>query len=254
MKHRSTYLRFCAISALGLVLASCGSEAPVSDAPAPPPAPEAAPAAEMPEIEPASVEDPQEDDTTTQADGEMAPETDDTNEPHDHDEDHSHGEGDEHSHDDDHEDHMHAGGEAHVHGEAEGAIIIEDETVTISLDGALASFGISEAPADTAEAETARQEALSAFSDDTTVLSINGEAGCTLSETNHGVRSVGGAANATIDYTYTCASMDDLSEITFTIFETIPSMEEINMAILVGNTQDATTLTAGANTVTVLAN
>ena len=247
MKLRSTSLRFCAISALGLVLASCGSEAPVSDAPAAPPAPEAATEAETPAVQPASVENPQENDTTTPADGEIATETDDKGEPHDH--------GDDHSHDDDHDhdDHMHGGGEAHVHGEAEGAIIIEGETVTISLDGALASFGLSEAPAETAEAEAARQEALSAFSDDATVLNINGEADCTLSEANHGVRSVGGAANATIDYTYACASMDDLSEITFTIFETTPSMEEINMAILVGDTQDAMTLTAGANTVTVSA-
>lgn len=146
---------------------------------------------------------------------------------------------------------MHAGGEAHVHGEAEGAIILEGNSLTVSLDGALASFGISEAPVETEEDEAARQAALDAFKDDAAVVAINGEAGCTLTGVSQSVRAVGGAANATFDYTYTCASVDALSEVSFTIFEGTPSMEKIDLAILSGDTQDAVTLTPDAPTVTI---
>lgn len=241
----SLTFRIATLSVAALALAACGTEAPEPPAPAAPAPVPAAPAStdvptppETPETEVADAAA-----TTDAAETTEAPVADD--------EDHGHEDGD-HSHDHGEEDgHMHAGGEAHVHGEAEGAIILEGDTLTVSLDGALASFGMSEAPVETAEDEAARQAALDAFKDDAAVLAINNEAGCTLTEVSQSVRAVGGAANATFDYTYACASIGALAEVTFTIFEGTPSMEKIDLAILSGDTQDAVTLTPDAPTATI---
>ncbi|MEM1149912.1 MAG: DUF2796 domain-containing protein [Pseudomonadota bacterium] len=271
-----SHFRLAAISIAALAFAGCGTEAPEpTHAPEPAATPTETASVDTPEpptppatdpvVAPASAEADVEPDAAPEephdhAEGEHGHDHGDGEHSHDHggegDKDHGHDHGDhdhgEHGHDhgDDHG-HSHAGGEAHVHGAAEGALILEGDTLTLSLDGALASFGISEAPVETEADEAARQAALNAFADDSAVLVINDEAGCELTQTSQSVRAVGGAANGTFDYSYTCASVDALSDVMFTIFESTPSMETIELAVLQGDSQDGVMLTAGSNTVSL---
>ncbi|MEL6568944.1 MAG: DUF2796 domain-containing protein [Pseudomonadota bacterium] len=275
MTQTISIFRVSAASAAILALASCGTEAPEPPAADAAPAPQSAEATPPPTPTPPPTETAVSDAAETvetaatetmdiaSTGDEMAESHDSDHGGHEHDDhgdhDHEHDDHDEsHEHSDGHdhgdESHEHASGEAHVHGEAEGAIILEGETLTVSIDSALASFGISEAPVETPEQEATRQAALDAFKDDAAVLTINGEAGCTLTETSQAVRTVGGAANATFDFTYTCADPGALSGVTFTLFETTSSMEELDLAIIKDGAQDAVTLTQSAYTASLAAN
>ena len=265
------------VSACALMLAACGTEArepEAAPAPAPVAEPEAPPAvetAQSPETpQPPETPEPASMDSETMPDmTEMSPPEGEASESDDihgdeHGGEHSddHADGEDHGHDadhadgdsHDHDDHDHAGGAAHVHGEAEGAIILEGETLTVSLDSALASFGLPESVPGTPEQQAERQTVLNALTDAAAVLEINSEAGCTLVSSEQSVRSVGEVGNAVLDFTFTCSDPGALDEATFVLFEDYPTKEEIDLAILIEVSQSAATLTSDARTASISGN
>ncbi|MEO1305006.1 MAG: DUF2796 domain-containing protein [Pseudomonadota bacterium] len=163
---------------------------------------------------------------------------------HSHDEDHSHDEA--HDHDDDHdhshdedahdhadgEDHDHAGGEAHVHGLSELAASLEGETLSVSIEGAMANFDLD---------ETLRTL------DDTTPYStgtvdiVGGD--CTMSASDVSIRPISTHGNLIVDLTYTCAAPGSIEAINVTGFESFAGFEQVNAVFLTETGQVAETLT-----------
>ncbi|MEM1105725.1 MAG: DUF2796 domain-containing protein [Pseudomonadota bacterium] len=257
---------------LAMGLAACGnavSDAEIVDAAeevAPAPAPEAdtpAEVAAMPDTAAAPV--PAEAPTEAEADAELVQlaaaaadedghshgddHHDHGDDAHDHGE--AHGDGDDHDHGShDHEDHGHSA-EAHVHGEAEGALVLEGNALTISLDSALASFGLQETEPANDEEAAARQAVFDALGEEGRAFSINAEAGCSLSSSSQSVRMVGEVGNAVLEYAFVCTDPGALETIAFTLFEDYPALEEINLAVLIEDRQEGATLTPGAASVSI---
>lgn len=147
-----------------------------------------------------------------------------------HDEEHAHDE-----HGEAHEDHDHAGGEAHVHGVSELAVNLDGDRLTLSLEGALANFGLD---------ETLRTLDDPAQYMDGIVALVGG--GCIRDDARIEIRPIGDHGNLIIDHYYTCATMSDLSSLTVTAFERYPAFEEVNAVVLTDATQTASTLTAAS--------
>lgn len=163
----------------------------------------------------------------------------DAHEDHDEepDDDHDH---DEEGHDDhdgedeheDHDDHDHAGGEAHVHGLSELAASLDGSTLSVSVEGALANFGL--------------DETLRTIDDPTpyangTVAIIGGD--CAPEASSVGVRAVGDHGNLMIDLTYACASPDNIEAIDVTGFASFAGFEQVDAVFLSDTGQVAESLT-----------
>lgn len=230
-----------AVSFLALGACQPASEAPEDlVAETPPPMPEDVAV----EVEPAAVE-------TVAAESAVVEVVED--EAHDHEDEHDHGTEDEHDHEDhddhadhdhethdheDHDDHDHAGGEAHVHGLSELAVSLDGSQVSISLEGALANFGLD---------ETLRTiEDPAAYTD--TVIALEG-GDCTRESASASIRPVGDHGNMMIDMVYSCAAMDGLEALVVTGFETFAGFEEVKAVVLTETGQTASTLTAGTTRV-----
>ncbi len=167
----------------------------------------------------------------------------DHEEDHDHD-DHEHGESHDdhveseeahdHDHDHDHSDeHDHGAGEAHVHGVSEMAASLDGNTLSVSLEGALANFDLD---------ETIRTlDDASPFASGTVEI-IGGD--CAQSGSDISIRPIGDHGNLTIDLTYTCQAPASLEAIEVTGFESYQGFETVNAVYLTGSGQSAETLTA----------
>lgn len=153
------------------------------------------------------------------------------------DDDHDH---DEEGHDDhdgedeheDHDDHDHAGGEAHVHGLSELAASLDGSTLSVSVEGALANFGL--------------DETLRTIDDPTpyangTVAIIGGD--CAPEASSVSVRAVGDHGNLMIDLTYACASPDNIEAIDVTGFASFAGFEQVDAVFLSDTGQVAESLT-----------
>lgn len=228
-----------------LVLAACQ---PAADAPqdlvaeAPPPVVDSEPASTDAEPVNVSAAESLPDASSVAEDSEdvaeAAPE-DGAHAHEDHDEDHAHEDhDDEHAQDEDgedHDDHDHAGGEAHVHGVSDLAVNLDGDRVTLSLEGALANFGLD---------ETVRTLDDPAQYMDGIVTLVGGE--CIRDEARIEIRPVGDHGNLIVEHYYTCAAMSDLSSLTVTAFARYPAFEDVNAVVLTDVTQTASKLTAAS--------
>lgn len=160
---------------------------------------------------------------------------------HAHDDDHDDHSGDEHEdhdhHDgDDHEDHDHddAGGEAHVHGLSDLAASLDGETLSVSVEGALANFDLDESlrMLDDGDSYAGR-----------TVQVVGGD--CTATSTAVGIRPVGDHGNLVIDLTYLCSAPGSIEGIEVTGFQNFAGFEQVNAVYLTDAGQSAETLTEG---------
>ncbi len=155
----------------------------------------------------------------------------------DHDDHDEHSDHDDHDHDEDHvdhsDDHDHAGGEAHVHGLSDLAISIDANTVSVSLEGALANFDLD---------ETLRTVDDVAPYTDGIVELIGGD--CTRDSGEASIRAIGDHGNMMVDLVYACAAIEDLSAVDVTAFGAFAGFEEVNAVILTETGQTASTLTA----------
>ena len=239
-------------SLLVLGLAACGGSEPPAT-PAEPAADEVRDALAEIEINGADPEDVAETEVAEATDEAVSTAATDhdhsEDEPDDHD--HDHGDGDhdhehgDHDHDHDHDDM--AGGAPHVHGKGEGAVVLEGSTLSISLDSALASFGAREAEPETPEQEAERASLRMQLADPLKTVDISDAAGCIFTGSDVGFRYGGGGhGNAVVNYTFECSNAAALDTIQFTVFETFPPMEEIDIALLSGDDQGAATLTPDA--------
>ncbi|MEL6413712.1 MAG: DUF2796 domain-containing protein [Pseudomonadota bacterium] len=148
----------------------------------------------------------------------------------DHD-DHAHEDGD-HAHDDHDHDHDHAGGEAHVHGLSELAASLDDTTLSVNVEGALANFDLD---------ESIRTLDDTAPYTDGTVEVVGGD--CTRTATSASIRPIGDHGNMIIDWTFECAAAASIEAIEVTGFQSFAGFEEVNAVFLTGTDQTAETLT-----------
>ena len=165
--------------------------------------------------------------------------THDDHDEHDHDvedehDDHDHDEEghEDHHGEDEHEDHDHAGGEAHVHGLSELAASLDGSTLSVSVEGALANFGL--------------DETLRTIDDPTpyangTVSIIGGD--CAPEASSVSVRAVGDHGNLMIDLTYACASPDNIAAIDVIGFSSFAGFEQVDAVFLSETVQIAESLT-----------
>ncbi len=156
---------------------------------------------------------------------------------HDHGDEEAHADHDEHDHDahdhDDHSDHDHGAGEAHVHGLSDLAASLEGNTLSISVEGALANFGLD---------ETLRELADTAPYTDGIVAIQGGD--CTRDSASASIRPIGDHGNLMIDLTYTCAAADTLTGIDVTGFSSFSGFEQVDAVFLGDAGQTAESLTA----------
>lgn len=233
-----------------LVLSACQ---PASEAPTD------AVVAETPPVEVEDVVEVVVEDTVTDADTAEVAVTDPDEAVHDHDDEHSedgHTEDDqgdhaqedahaddEHDHDhdahnhdeDDHDDHDHAAGEAHVHGLSDLAVSLDGDTVSISLEGALANFDLDET--------TRTLDDTTPYSDNLVAL-VGGD--CARDQADVSIRPIGDHGNLTVDMVYSCGDIGALQAIDITAFGAFSGFEQVNAVILTETGQTASTLTASA--------
>ena len=204
------------------------------------------PAAEAPEELVAETPPPVAEDVVAEAETSPAetvsvePEAASEADAHDHEDEHDHETEEGHDHEDhdhadeeDHEDHDHAGGEAHVHGLSELAVSLDGAQVSVSLEGALANFGVD---------ETLRTLDNPADYTDTVIALEGGE--CTRDSASASIRPVGDHGNMMLDMVYTCAAIESLEALTVTGFESFAGFEQVNAVVLTETGQSASTLTA----------
>lgn len=228
---------FAAVSLFALGACQPAADAPealdelVAETP-PPVTEEVVAEVETAPVETVSVE-PEAASETDEHDHEDDHETEDghDHEDHDHADDADHEDHDHESHD--HDDHDHAGGEAHVHGLSELAVSLDGAQVSVSLEGALANFGVD---------ETQRTLDNPAAYTDTVIALEGGE--CTRDSANASIRPVGDHGNMMLDMVYTCAAIESLEALTVTGFESFAGFEQVNAVVLTETGQSASTLTA----------
>ena len=143
---------------------------------------------------------------------------------------HDHDHSDEHDHGDDHD---HGAGEAHVHGVSEMAASLDGNTLSVSLEGALANFDLDESIRTLDDA--------SPFASGTVEI-IGGD--CAQNGSDISIRPIGDHGNLTIDLTYTCQAPASLEAIEVTGFQSYQGFETVNAVYLTGSGQSAETLTA----------
>lgn len=170
--------------------------------------------------------------------------------PHEHGDDHSH-DGDDHSHDHDH-DHDMAGGEAHTHGDGEAAIVLEGRNLTVTLNTALASLGASEAEPETDDAIAARAALRAQLITPMGMVDPVGEAGCIFAGSDVAFRYSGDHGHTEVSYDFQCSSPDALEGVSFDVFGAFDTLETVEVAVLVGDSQSAVDLTP-ANPVAMIA-
>ena len=148
----------------------------------------------------------------------------------DHDDEHAHDE-----HGEDQDDHDHAGGEAHVHGVSDLAVNLDGDRVTLSLEGALANFGLDETVR-TLDDPTQYMDGI--------VTLVGGE--CVRDEARIEIRPIGDHGNLIVEHYYTCDAISELSSLTLTAFARYPAFEAVNAVVLTDVTQTARKLTAAS--------
>ena len=229
---------FAAVSLFALGACQPAADAPeelVAETP-PPVAEDVVAEAETPPAETASVEPEgasEADDHDHEDEHDHETEEGHDHEDHDHADEEDHDDHDHESHDHDDHDHDHAGGEAHVHGLSELAVSLDGAQVSVSLEGALANFGVD---------ETLRTLDNPADYTDTVIALEGGE--CTRDSASASIRPVGDHGNMMLDMVYTCAAIESLEALTVTGFESFTGFEQVNAVVLTETGQSASTLTA----------
>lgn len=223
------------LAASFLVLAACQPASETSDelvAEAPPTIVEEVVEEVIAEsVEPGAVEIGDHDDEHADEHDEHEDADGDDHDEHDDDEHDDHDDHDDHAADED--DHDHAGGEAHVHGSSELAVSIDADSVSVSVDGALANFDLD---------ETIRTlDDITPYIDGVVEL-VGGD--CQRESGNVSIRPIGDHGNLTVDLIYSCASIDGLEAIDVIGFEAFSGFEEVDAVILTEAGQTASTLTA----------
>ena len=149
---------------------------------------------------------------------------------------------------------QHAHG-AHVHGEAQAAIVVEGQSVSISLNSAMYNItGFERAPQNSAE-EAALADAIAVLSAGENIFVMDTAADCTFDSVVHSL-PVGLPASEKDDrlyrdleasYEFTCSAPDELSAMVIGLFEPFGNLEKIDTVVLNGNSQIAISLSPDQN-------
>lgn len=153
-----------------------------------------------------------------------------------HDED-EHDDHDDHAHDHDNEDGIDLS--AHAHGAADLAVVLEGETLSISLDSPLANFGVSEGGAEMDQVEGMYKAAPMPSS----AFTPTAAAGCDVTEEERNIIRSGDHGRFEWQISYTCAAPENLTGITVDLFK-MKGFERIDAVMIGENGETAKTLTA----------
>jgi hypothetical protein len=159
-----------------------------------------------------------------------------------------------HGHDDDHRQYG-----AHVHGIAALNLALEGKEVHLELASPAANIvGFEHAPSSEAD-HAALDKAVALLKDGDALFRFNAEAGCRMEKADvtsallddehkhddHGHEAYEGETHSDIDavYHFECGQPARLTELTVTLFEAFPGMEELNVQYVIENRQGAADLT-----------
>ncbi len=120
-----------------------------------------------------------------------------------------------------------------MHGLSELAASVQGTTLSISVEGALANFGLD---------ESLRELSDTAPYTDGIVAIQGGD--CTRDSASASIRPIGDHGNLMIDLTYTCAAVDTLTGIDVTGFANFSGFEQVDAVFLADAGQTAESLTA----------
>lgn len=149
---------------------------------------------------------------------------------------------------------QHAHG-AHVHGEAQAAIVIDGESLSISLNSAMYNItGFERAPQNPEE-EAVLADAISSLKAGDALFVMDTAAGCTLSSMTHslpeGATPVESGHNPYRDleatYEFACAAPDALVSVSVDLFDRFEKLEKLDTVVLRGDAQIAISLSADQN-------
>ena len=162
---------------------------------------------------------------------------------HEHDEDHS---GD-HDRDDEDHDYNQSGDEparlgAHQHGNAMLAVTVQNNTISISFDAPLASFGAPESP-QTDEDQAKIEAVQERLRDETNIVSLIGDVGCDLVSRSMSTRLANGHGELQTSAEYDCADVDALEAIRVVAFNAYPTLTEVEAVYVSDVTQNSADLT-----------
>lgn len=164
---------------------------------------------------------------------------------------------------------------AHVHGEAQMAVVVEGETVSVSLNSAMYNIvGFERAP-NGAEEEAALAAAIETLKDGDSVISFSEAAACSFVSASHSLPKMKddhdhdhdhgdnshdhdghdhGEHNHYRDleaeYTFTCEDANRLADATVNLFASFERLEKIDLVVLSDDDQAAGSLTPDENTLT----
>lgn len=158
---------------------------------------------------------------------------------------------------------------AHVHGEAQTAIVIEGESVSVTLNSAMYNItGFERAP-QTPEEETKLADAISALEDGASLFVFSAEAGCEATGTMHSLPKEGDLTQKSHDeldeahnpyrdlearFEFTCANPARLKNVSFAVFERFENLEVVKVVLLIGANQSAGELTRDRISMALVAN
>ena len=151
------------------------------------------------------------------------------------------------------DDHSHETRElgSHEHGAAEMQIAIEGSTVEIALELPGQNVVGFEHKAETDEQRAAVDEQTKVLEDVMTVLTVPEAAGCEVSSSEVEVHIEGDHSAFEAEYALNCTDVSAIDTIATSLFETYPSLEEIDVEYATPNGQGASELEPGAATVTL---
>ncbi|MCI4643909.1 MAG: DUF2796 domain-containing protein [Hyphomonadaceae bacterium] len=154
---------------------------------------------------------------------------------------------------------------AHVHGEANISVVIEEETVSVSVMSAMYNItGFERAP-ENEEEEAAFAAALAALGDGAQLFGFSAAAECVATDSSHSLPTGEGDhddhdeheesepegddhhhspyRDLVADYVFTCAQPSELDSVEVLIFSHFANLEKVDAVVLAGATQVAQELT-----------
>ena len=113
----------------------------------------------------------------------------------------------------------------HEHGAGSLAVTVQGKTLTVSFETPLASLGLPEDPQND-EDRAAIEAVQNAFSEDTAIVSLDGNVGCNAFSRSSSSHISNGHGELQVEYNYECSSPDALKSVRFAAFETYPGLAE----------------------------
>ena len=154
--------------------------------------------------------------------------------------------------DHDHDDHDHdGGGEVHEHGKAEMAVTLDGSAMSVSFVSPLANFASFEHEPETDEQRQELQDVRASLMRWARHYGMNLQAGCEVNGREVMFQHTGDHGSVTANYSFECATPDELRILRVNSFAENPKLESVDLVFLTDAGQQAKTVTADDNSLTL---